>query len=86
MSPSLRAWPWALTRTSRRRDLLLKRSVYEEFGVRSYWMFDPDVPSLVVCELIGGRYVNTAKAAGAEEVLVERPYRMRLCPAELAEG
>ena len=75
-----------LSPATRRHDLLLKRSVYEESGVASYWMFDPDVPSLVVCELTRGRYVETAKAVGGEEVLVERPYRMRLCPAELAAG
>jgi len=72
--------------TTRRRDQSLKRSVYEESGVASYWMFDPEVPSLLVCELVDGRYVDVAKAAGEEEILVERPFPVRLCPAELAEG
>src|SRR5262249_38009583 len=72
--------------TTRRRDQSLKRSVYEGSGVASYWMFDPEVPSLLVCELVDGRYVDVAKAAGEEEILGERPFPVRLCPAELAEG
>ena len=72
--------------TTRRRDQLLKRSVYEESRVRSYWMFDPEVPSLLVCELVDGRYQEAAKAVGAEEIQVERPFPVRLCPAELAKG
>lgn len=75
-----------LSPTTRRRDQSLKRRVYEEAGVVSYWMFDPEVPSLVVCELVEGRYVEAAKAIGGEEVHVELPYPVRLCPAELAEG
>jgi Uma2 family endonuclease len=75
-----------LSRATRRRDLLMKRSVYEEFGVRSYWMFDPDRQSLVVYELAGGRYVEKLHAVGAAEVQVDLPYPLRLCPAELASG
>jgi len=74
------------SRTTRRRDQTLKRRVYEESGVASYWMFDPEVPSLLVCELVDGRYVDVAKAAGEEEILVDRPFPVRLCPAELAKG
>jgi Uma2 family endonuclease len=72
--------------TTRRRDQLLKRSVYEESGVRSYWMFDADVPSLLVCELVDGHYQDVAKAVGAEEIRIEQPFPVRLCPADLAKG
>jgi Uma2 family endonuclease len=75
-----------LSPTTRRQDLLLKRGVYQDVGVASYWMFDPEVPSLLVCELVDGRYVDVAKAAGPEEIQVERPFPVRLCPAELAKG
>jgi Uma2 family endonuclease len=75
-----------LSPSTRRRDVIYKRSVYEDCGVVSYWMFEPEVPSLVVCELVDGRYMEAAKVIGREEVHVERPYPVRLCPAELAEG
>ena len=75
-----------LSPTTKRRDQTLKRSVYEECGVTSYWLFDPGAPSLVVCELGGGHYLETVKAVGAEEVHVDLPYPVRLCPAELAKG
>jgi hypothetical protein len=35
-----------LSPTTRRQDQLLKRGVYEDAGVASYWIFDPKVPSL----------------------------------------
>jgi len=72
--------------TTRRRDQTLKRKVYEESGAASYWMFDPEVPSLLVCELVDGRYVDVAKAAGEEEILVDRPFPVRLCPAQVVRG
>jgi hypothetical protein len=64
----------------------LKRGVYEDAGVASYWIFDPKVPSLLVCELVDGRYIDVAKASGTEETHLERPFPVRLCPAELAKG
>jgi Uma2 family endonuclease len=72
--------------STKRRDLLLKRSVYEEYGVPSYWMFDPDLPSVLVCERVDGRYREAASAIGTETVEVALPYPVRLCPAELAAG
>jgi Uma2 family endonuclease len=75
-----------LSPSTRRQDQVLKRGVYEDAGVASYWMFDPEVPSLLVCELADGRYVDVAKASGPEEIHVERPFPVRLCPTELAKG
>jgi Uma2 family endonuclease len=75
-----------LSPSTRRYDATLKRSVYEQSGVASYWLFDPRVPSLQVSELVAGQYKEVAKALGAEEIHVERPFSVRLCPAELAEG
>jgi len=75
-----------LSPSTRRYDATVKRSVYEESGVASYWMFDPEVPSLHVSELVAGQYKEVAKASGAEQIRVERPFPVRLCPAELAKG
>jgi len=54
--------------------------------VTSYWMFDPNVPSLLVSELVDGHFVEVVKAVGREEIQVERPFPLRLCPVELARG
>jgi Uma2 family endonuclease len=75
-----------LSPSTRRYDATLKRDVYEESGVASYWMFDPKVPSLHVSELVAGQFKEVAKAVGSEEIWVERPFPVRLCPAELAKG
>jgi len=41
-------------------------AAYERFGVRTYWMVNPDPPEpeLTVFELRDGRYVLAAKASG----------------------
>jgi Uma2 family endonuclease len=75
-----------LSRSTRRKDLVFKRSLYEDLGVRSYWMFDPADPSLVVCELVDGRYVEVVKAVATDEITVHHPYPVRLCPTDLAAG
>ena len=61
-----------------------KRAAYEARGVGSYWMLDPRTLTATVLELRAGRYVETATVL--EEVVVERPFPLRLVPAELAEG
>jgi Uma2 family endonuclease len=75
-----------LSPSTRRYDAMLKRGVYEESGVASYWLFDPNAPSLLVSELVHGHFVDVAKAEGPEEIHVERPFPVRLCPAELVKG
>jgi Uma2 family endonuclease len=72
--------------STRRRDLLLKRGVYEDFGVPSYWMVDPRVPSVVVCELVRGAYQEVSRIEDDDEVEVRLPYPVRLCAAALARG
>ena len=74
-----------LSPSTRRVDLLLKRDRLQAAGVPSYWLVDPDAPSVVVLELTDGGYVEVASAHGAEAVEVERPFRVRLVPAELRD-
>lgn len=45
-----------LSPSTRAKDLLLKRGLYEDGGVASYWVVDPDEPSVTVLELVDGRY------------------------------
>jgi Uma2 family endonuclease len=65
-------------------DLLLKRGVYQECGVPSYWLVDPVEPSVTVLELHGaGRYREVAVALGDEPLRLEHPFRVELVPAAL---
>lgn len=72
-----------LSPSTKRFDVLLKRSVYEDFGVPSYWIVDPDEPSLLVLELRDGTYEEVASARGDDHVVVTRPFPVRIVPTEL---
>jgi Uma2 family endonuclease len=65
------------------RDPLLKRRGYAALGIPSYWLFDVDMPSLVVLELHDGEYVETAAAIGDHTIEVGLPFRLGLNPAAL---
>lgn len=72
-----------LSPTTRRVDLTLKRSRYEAAGIASYWVVDPDVPSLTAWQLLDGRYVDAAHAEGDELFEVSIPFGVRLRPGDL---
>ncbi len=61
------------------KDRTLKRVAYEEAGVPSYWLADPDEPSLTVLQLdADGRYAEAARLAGGDVLRVELPYPVEL--------
>jgi Uma2 family endonuclease len=74
-----------LSPSTERIDRLSKLSVYEEAGVASYWLVDPDQdkPALTALDLVDGRYVEAARLAGAERWTADRPFKVELCPANL---
>lgn len=72
-----------LSPSTRRFDLLLKRDRLQSAGCPSYWLLDPDAPSVVVLELEGGRYVERGRAEGAEPLEVVLPYPVTLVPSDL---
>jgi len=51
--------------------------------VPSYWVVDPDEPSLVAFELEGGAYREVAHVGGEEAWSATRPFAVRVVPAEL---
>lgn len=67
-------------------DLNLKRAAYERHGVASYWLVDPDAPSVTVLELRDRRYVELGTVIGDGALDVTRPFPVRLVPAELTRG
>lgn len=65
-------------------DLNTKKAAYERMGVPSYWVLDPDKPSMTVFELDhGGRYTEIAHIVGDESYEARRPYPVRVVPVEL---
>ena len=63
-----------------------KKEIYEESGVRHYWLADPSEPSLTLLDLIDSAYVQSAQVTGGDVLEIERPVPMRLVPSELACG
>jgi Uma2 family endonuclease len=74
-----------LSASTRRIDLMLKRSRYEAAGCPSYWVIDPDEPSLTVWQLRGGEYVEVAHVVGDQEFEAVTPYPVTIIPARLVE-
>ncbi len=72
-----------LSPSTRSKDLLLKRGIYEQSGVGSYWIVDPDEPSVLALELRDGCYVEAGRVVGDEVLALELPFPVRLCPRAL---
>lgn len=67
-------------------DMRRKRAAYAEMGVPSYWLVDPLAPAVTVLEREGNAYAERAVVGPGEELLVERPFPVRLAPAEWTQG
>lgn len=72
-----------LSPATRSKDLVLKRNLYEEAGVRSYWIFDPEAEQLTVLELENGQYIERAAVKGDDAFEAELPFPVRIVPSEL---
>jgi Uma2 family endonuclease len=72
-----------LSPSTRRKDMVLERSKYEDAGVASYWIVDPAAPSFVAYDLVDGRYVEVARATGSETADVALPFPVRIVPSTL---
>lgn len=72
-----------LSPSTRSKDLLLKKGLYEESGVASFWVVDPDEPSLVAWDLVDGSYAEVARAVGGDAALLRLPYPVEIVPASL---
>ncbi len=74
-----------LSPSTRRFDLLLKRDRLQQAGAASYWLIDPDEPSVLVLELRAGVYVEVAQLRGDEAFEVALPFPVRLVPSALLD-
>lgn len=72
-----------LSRSTRSKDLLLKRSLYADAGIPTYWIFDTDKPELIVLRLDGDKYVEIAMVQGSDAYEADLPYPVRIGPAEI---
>lgn len=74
-----------LSPSTRRYDLQFKRSRYEAAGTPSYWVVDPDEPSVIAWELRDGVYAEAGRAVGDEALELALPFPVRVVPAELVQ-
>jgi Uma2 family endonuclease len=72
-----------LSPSTRRIDLGTKRLAFQDAGVPSYWLVDPDDPSLTVLELVAGEYHEVARVTGDQRFDAVRPFAVSVTPAEL---
>ena len=72
-----------LSPSTRRIDLGTKRLAFEAAGVPSYWVVDPDEPSITVFELEGASYREVALVAGGDTLEATRPFPVHVRPADL---
>lgn len=72
-----------LSPSTRRKDQVLKRSKYEDAGVLSYWIVDPKEPSLLALDLVEGRYVTGASAAGEAVAHCRLPFPVDGVPSDI---
>jgi Uma2 family endonuclease len=65
-----------------------KKQVYEQFGIPSYWIVEPDrdKPELTVFELQDGRYLQVAQVAGDETFEAALPFPVTVTPSALVRA
>ena len=77
-----------LSASTRRIDRLSKLSAYEEAGVGSYWLVNPDLqkPSVQALDLVDGCYVQVGCPSGQQVWQAQRPFPVTIRPADLVAG
>lgn len=68
-------------------DRSLKKVLYARHRVPSYWIVDPETPSLTAFELgPSGEYALVAQVTGAQAWHATRPYPVAVVPVDLVAG
>jgi Uma2 family endonuclease len=63
--------------------MVLKRSKYQDAGIPSYWIVDPDGPAVIAYELRDGAYVEAGSVRGDETLRLDRPFPVSITPSTL---
>ena len=72
-----------LSPSTRATDTTLKRHVFEQAGITSYWLVDAAAPSLTALELRDGFYTDLAVVRGDECLAAALPFPMSVVPNDL---
>ena len=72
-----------LALSTRVKDLLVKRALYEDSGVSAMWVVDLDEPSITGWLLRDGRWSDGQKAVGDQAFAAELPFPVAITPASL---
>jgi Uma2 family endonuclease len=73
-----------LSKYGRGYDRGVKRRGYEERGIPSYWIVDPESPAVTVLDLgSDGRYRETGFFQGYDLCALDRPFPVRFRPSDI---
>ncbi len=74
------------SRSTRMIDRGSKRLAFQAAGVPTYWLVDPDEPSLTVLRLRDETYVEEARVTGDQAYQATEPFEVTVVPNRLLEG
>lgn len=74
-----------LSPSTRLVDRNLKLPRFERAGCASFWILDPDTPSLTAWELQDGAYVEVAHVVGDESWTATLPFPVTITPSRLVD-
>jgi Uma2 family endonuclease len=69
--------------STRVTDVVLKRTRYEQYGIQSYWLLDPENQELTVLHLTNNTYTCHTVVQSEEPFESDFPFPIRFSPAEL---
>lgn len=72
-----------LSPSTRTKDLLVKRALYEDSGVAGMWVVDLDEPSVTAWSLRQGRWADERRAVGEQVLEADAPFRVEVVPSAL---
>lgn len=72
-----------LSPTTRTQDVVLKREVYEQHRIPTYWLLDPGAQELTVLDLTPTGYTCQAVIQAEETFHTTHPFPLALSPAAL---
>lgn len=62
-----------LSPSTRRRDEIIKRRLYERTGVPEYWVVDPELETVKVHRLVAGKYQKAAELSLEDDAVLTTP-------------